>query len=366
MEIDFSILDKLIDDDVAFAVYRLPASQDIHLIIQNDSHVYNTCDHTALTKKNGFVISPFQITDDCPIVVIRPDSHLIGSEEINRFSRNYPSKSRKEKSVTFLNDSTSPENYSMMFDKFQEGLKSGKFEKVVLSRKLKIKLPLDFTFAPVFAKALVSYSNTFVYLAHTSLTGIWIGSTPELFLSEEGGTFHTVALAGTQTVESGTDISTVSWDKKNIHEQQIVADYFKKQFADNQLPFNNSDTYSFGVGNLVHLKTDFHFQKHNQISIGEILGLIHPTPAVCGFPKQEAFEFIIQHETHSRSYYSGFVGNLGMNNKTDLYVNLRCAQISEQSVSLYAGGGILDSSDKGQEWKETQDKMHAMLDILQL
>ncbi len=364
MEIDFSILDKLIDDDVAFAIYRLPTSQDIHLIIQNDNQVYKTNNYLELTEKSGFVISPFQITDECPIVVIRPDKHLIGADDINRFSTNYSSKSKQEKPVNFQDDSTSHEEYTRMFDGFQKELKAGKFQKLVLSRKRKIELPAHFLFANVFSKALCTYPNTLVYLAHTSLTNTWLGSTPELFISEQNGMFHSVALAGTQTVEAGTDISSLFWSEKNVYEQRIVADYFRKQLTDNLLPFSNSETYSFSVGNLAHLKTDFHFQKHDQIRTGEILALIHPTPAVCGFPKEEAFEFINQMENHSRSYYSGFVGNLGMNNRTDLYVNLRCLRVIDRSLSLYAGGGIVASSDREEEWNETEGKMQAMLNIL--
>lgn len=364
MEIDFSILDRLINDDVAFAIYRLPTSQDIHLIIQNDNQVYNTSDYFSLAEKTGFVISPFRVTKDCPIVIIRPDNYLTGAQQITNFARNYSFEKKVSRSGGPLNDTTSEEEYGKMFDAFQEALKEGKFRKLVLSRKRNIELPQNFSFADVFSKALTTYPNTMVYLAHTSLTGTWLGSTPELFLSEQGGMFHTVALAGTQTVEEGADITTLSWDKKNTCEQQIVADYFKKQFTDKLLPFSYSDTYSFSVGNLAHLKTDFHFKKHDGITTGEILSLIHPTPAVCGFPKEEAFEFIHQHETHSRSYYSGFVGNLGMNNRTDLYVNLRCVQMADQSLSLYAGGGILSSSNKEEEWNETEDKMGAMLNIL--
>lgn len=365
MEIDFSILDRLINDDVAFAIYRLPTSQDIHLVIQNDNSVDSVGNYAALTDKIGFVISPFCITDNCPIVVIRPDKLLLGSDEIKCFSTNYRIKSRDRKATNLEYDSTSKEDYSKMFDAFQSKLKAGRVQKLVLSRKRNIELQEGFSFSEVFAKALAAYPNTFVYLAHTSLTGTWLGSTPELFLSEQGGTFHTVALAGTQSVKPGTDVSTLSWNEKNVYEQQIVADYLSKQLTDSLLPFSNSNTYTFPVGNLAHLKTDFHFQKSEGMTTGEILALIHPTPAVCGFPKEEAFAFINQQETHSRSYYSGFVGNLAMNNRTDLYVNLRCMKVTDRFLSLYAGGGILPSSDKEEEWNETEDKMRAMLNILQ-
>ncbi len=364
MEIDLSILDKLINDHVPFAMYRLPASENVHLIVQQGNQVYKTVDFADLSDKSGFVMSPFEITEHSPIILIRPDLHLHGVGEINRFSEGYVSSISNESVVYSENTSTSKENYEQMFSAFQNELNSGNFQKLVLSRKQILALPKNFSFSKVFSKALSIYSNTFVYIAHTPITGVWIGSTPELFLSEKNNLFHTVALAGTQTAKKGQE--PIVWSEKNVQEQQMVADYMKEQLEKKSLPYTHSDTYTLRVGGLAHLKTDFHFQRIGDISIGEILEMIHPSPAVCGLPKAEAFAFINQVESHSRSYYSGFVGNLKMDNSIDLYVNLRCMQITNNSVSLYAGGGILASSDQEEEWKETEDKMQTMLNILSI
>jgi 2-succinyl-5-enolpyruvyl-6-hydroxy-3-cyclohexene-1-carboxylate synthase len=98
--------------------------------------------------------------------------------------------------------------------------------------------------------------------------------------------------------------------------------------------------------------------------IGDLLQELHPTPAVCGLPKEEAFRFIPDNEGYDRSYYSGFTGWLDTEGHTDIYVNLRCMEIKPGEAILYAGGGILASSEVESEWMETGDKMNTMRSIL--
>jgi isochorismate synthase len=367
MEIDFSILDLLIKDDVAFAIWRLPLTGDIHMIVQKDRHLFTTDMLAPLDKESGFILSPFQFSANQPIVLIRPDLRLTGREEIEKFVREYSSDGVQACSGQLpVPISTSREEYEQIFRNFQKALSRGDFQKLVLSRILSLGRPQNFSVANAYRKALSIYPNAFVYVAHTSRTGTWLGSSPELFLAEQTGMFHTVALAGTQRIgDPLMSQEPLAWDTKNLREQAIVADYMRHQLKAKGLAYSDSETYNFRVGDLAHLKTDFYFQKNPMMQIGQVLEMIHPTPAVSGFPKQEAFQFIINTERHSRSYYSGFVGNLSMNNRTDLYVNLRCLQIFPKNLALYAGGGILTSSVQEEEWKETEDKLQAMLNLIQ-
>ena len=108
----------------------------------------------------------------------------------------------------------------------------------------------------------------------------------------------------------------------------------------------------------------FYFLLKNTDHIGDLLQELHPTPAVCGLPKEEAFRFIPDNEGYDRSYYSGFTGWLDTEGHTDIYVNLRCMEIKPGEAILYAGGGILASSEVESEWMETGDKMNTMRSIL--
>ena len=123
--------------------------------------------------------------------------------------------------------------------------------------------------------------------------------------------------------------------------------------------------YSARAGELAHLKSDFRFTLPDNQKLGDLINLLHPTPAVCGLPKEDAYQFILQHEGYDRSYYSGFIGWISPSGHTDLYVNLRCMNIHADTYTLFAGGGLLASSKLEEEWNETEDKMNTMRNILE-
>ena len=112
------------------------------------------------------------------------------------------------------------------------------------------------------------------------------------------------------------------------------------------------------------LKTDFLFQLKETGFLGDLLKELHPTPAVCGLPKDKAYQFITEHEGYDRRYYSGYVGWIDPEGHTDIYVNLRCMEIRSTETKLYAGGGILPSSEVRSEWKETGEKMKTMMSLI--
>ena len=118
------------------------------------------------------------------------------------------------------------------------------------------------------------------------------------------------------------------------------------------------------AANLVHLRSDFTFSLPDNHHLGDLLMALHPTPAVCGLPKREAFDFIVRNEHTPRRYYSGFMGPLNMNDATHLYVSLRCMNIDGETYHLYAGGGLLKDSVEEQEWLETEAKMQTMRELL--
>ena len=112
---------------------------------------------------------------------------------------------------------------------------------------------------------------------------------------------------------------------------------------------------------------------------------MHPTPAVCGYPKQKAKDFILQNETYSRAYYTGFLGELNLkqsktrntnrrnveNNAyatvktySNFYVNLRCMQFKDDKALIYVGGGITKDSVAENEWEETLNKTKTIGNVL--
>lgn len=96
----------------------------------------------------------------------------------------------------------------------------------------------------------------------------------------------------------------------------------------------------------------------------KLINALHPTPAVCGLPKAVAEAFILQNENYDRSYYSGYLGELNLNERTSLFVNLRCVELENNLASIYVGGGITADSIPENEWEETVSKAEVMKKVL--
>ena len=365
-------IESMMQSSHSFALYRLPWTDECILVLQTKDVAEILTDITQLNGKRGFVIAPFRLSEDHPLMLIRPDIVASGWEAISK------ALSYEEENVTlhsvkchFTNTKTTLyerplqeglEGYREVFTRFINPLQKKTFQKLVLSRMETCTLTEGFSPLRAFVKACNSYPRMMIYLCHTPVTGTWLGSTPEIILSGSTPHWKTVALAGTLPIVNG--VEPTEWNDKNKEEQGIVAEYVRKIIKKHGQKMTEKGPYTARAGQLVHLKTDFLFQLKETGSLGNLLKELHPTPAVCGLPKEEAYRFITENEGYDRRYYTGFIGWMDPKGQTDLYVNLRCMEIRSTEVKLYAGGGILPSSEVRSEWEETGAKMKTMKNLL--
>ncbi len=362
-ETDFiPVIDELIRRKCTFAMYRLPGEATPRFLMQSGGPVRRISSMEELNQQKGFVIAPFRASAECPVVLIQPDLFSLNEartwvEEMEAApSDNLAPDAFVEATTT--SDATYWERYAQCFEVFIHALHTKRFDKLVLSRKQEQAMPSGFSPAAAFYRACRQYIYSYVYLCYTPETGLWLGSTPEIILSGEQGFWHTMALAGTQSVQDG--VLPQEWDEKNREEQAYVSSYIREQLHSLGIVPQEKGPYPVFAGALSHLRTDFRFALPGHDRLGSLLALLHPTPAVCGLPKEEAYRFILDHEGYNRRYYSGFIGWLDPAGKTDLYVNLRCMNMAGGVPVLYAGGGLLASSTLDDEWQETEKKMQTM------
>jgi isochorismate synthase len=112
--------------------------------------------------------------------------------------------------------------------------------------------------------------------------------------------------------------------------------------------------------NFDHLKTTIFAENIALEKAKILLNELHPTPAVCGVPKDKALKIINELEANNRSFYTGYIG-LVENNELELFVNLRCASVFKDSVSVFVGGGITTKSNPEKEWEETELKSKVII-----
>ncbi|WP_185853192.1 chorismate-binding protein [Blattabacterium cuenoti] len=263
-------------------------------------------------------------------------------------------KDTSEDKSSFLTYSS---EYKNLIQKAIEEIRKGHFQKVVLSRSIKISFH-TFYFKKTFQKLIFSYPNALISLWYDIHHGFWIGCSPELLMKFHENKFKTVALAGTVWDQQ-------KWTKKEIEEHKIVIKYIIHLLKSYKGSIFLEKTKTVEMGHLKHLETPIFFSFLEKPDYYEILDRLHPTPSICGFPKKESLDFIQKYEGYKRNFYTGSIG-IGSRKNMELYLHLRCARIKEdkKEITLYAGSGITVDSNIDQEYIETENKVKNILSQL--
>ena len=117
---------------------------------------------------------------------------------------------------------------------------------------------------------------------------------------------------------------------------------------------------TIGAGEVVHLRSRIEADLGDG-ALSDVVLALHPTPAVCGTPREAAREFIRDHEAHDRGCYAGFWGPWYPDGRTELYVNIRCLRHAGDRGVIFTGAGITSGSDPQKEWEETEQKAQTWL-----
>jgi isochorismate synthase len=333
-----------------FAAFRLPRHNQVGIIANStETDTILIRDYEDLNGKSGFVFAPFSITKEYPCV-------LLPYNTVEEYPAPIPNTEIPAAEETGRNSSPS-EEYIARYTAFITALQEGEYRKLVLSRSRTINFD-SFPTVDAFISACHHYPELYIYMYKSEHAGTWLGCTPEPILTGESGNMQTVAMAGTQLSTTNSE-----WSKKDTDEQAAVSEHIKARLDRAGIECRTTGAYPFKAGHLTHLRTDFNFRITGAANLGSILKSLHPTPAVSGLPQRKAVDFILNNEGYERKYYSGFLGMINPDGRSDLYVNLRCMNILPRCVTLYAGGGLLSTSTLDSEWKETEEKLRTITSI---
>ena len=357
---------------VAFALYRLPYANEYVRMIQHEGQVEELHTYTELNGRAGFVMAPFSVSVNEPILLMHPDETSI--HDINTEAQ-VPANVTDE---TGLQGDESErrkerERYAVDFANFHTHVQNHTFKKIVLARCKQLSKPEEVNVEQLFIRTCQLYPRMFVALVSMPQSGTWLMATPEILLEGNGSTWHTMALAGTMKLREdqmdfdipfGDASKKIAWSAKDIEEQRFVATYINEAIEQFTYDYTEKGPYTCRAGSLVNLRSDFSFTLPENGKLGSFLNRLHPTPAVCGLPKEDVRSFILKNECSPRRYYSGFSGILNPDGETHLYVSLRCMEILSNRYILHAGGGLMSDSTEEKEWEETEAKMETMLQVI--
>jgi isochorismate synthase len=347
MKIILEKASKHLEQNLPFVIYCKPNSDKITGFFQQNDILYEATDFT----EKGFVFASF---DGSKTILIPEKESEIKTEFFQK------------KEITVLNkevvlaNETIKNQFENLVAKGIQAIENNQFKKVVLSRKESVEL-VDFDLVRTFESLVYLYPTTFVYCFYHPKVGTWLGATPEQLLKAKGQEFKTIALAGTQKDAGSND---VIWPKKEQEEQQFVTDYIVEKVKNVASELVVSKPYSLKAGSIWHIKTDISGTLNSSSSLREVVQLLHPTPAVCGFPKENSKTFILENEKYDRTFYTGFLGELNSDDQTDLFVNLRCMEIDDAKAHLFMGCGITKDSIPEKEWEESSNKSVTMKRVL--
>ncbi|TZF99533.1 hypothetical protein FW781_06290 (plasmid) [Chryseobacterium panacisoli] len=245
------------------------------------------------------------------------------------------------------------EEYCKTLHEVIEVIKENNLPKLVYSRR---KIFTDFktiNYRESFKNLCKSYPNAFRYLFNDGQNA-WMGAFSEVLgkFNKTTHEFETMALAGTLPVSE-------EWSEKEIEEQKPVTSYIQDILTNYSDHVKQSETYDHISGNIKHLRTDFK-TKIKPEDLDRIIQDLHPTPAVCGIPKDFCNENIRKYEKFPREFYAGYI-KVETEESILYFVNLRCARLYKDSVHIFVGGGITAQSNPEKEWTETELKSEAIL-----
>lgn len=247
-------------------------------------------------------------------------------------------------------------------------------EKVVLARQLKVEADQLLDHAYV-ASRLARDPSVTAYAVPLPRAGgplrTLVGGTPELLVAKRSNRVLSNPLAGSarRMADPQQDQAVsrqLSASEKNLREHAAVVECI----LDLLTPYCSQLVAPAGpslqtTASMWHLGTQIEGTlKDDTVSAAGLAALLHPTPAVGGLPTAAALALIDELEPFDRSFYAGAVGWVDRQGDGEWYIALRCGEICERSIALYAGAGIVAGSHPEAEAQETSAKFLALLEAL--
>lgn len=242
-------------------------------------------------------------------------------------------------------------------------------DKVVLARDLVATSASEIEPRAILKKLAAEYPSTWTF----AVDGL-VGATPELLLRLSRGMVTSRVLAGTipKTGDDEKDLAlaaSLARSSKDLEEHE----YAVRSVAEALEPFCSSTNvpespFVLHLANVMHLATDVTgalIETKQRVDAFSLLKSLHPSAAVCGTPRNIAFDIIDEIEGMNRGRYAGPVGWIDASGDGELGIALRTGQITGKEIRIYAGCGIVAGSNPEKELEESAAKMIPMKSALQ-
>ncbi|MBJ7222344.1 isochorismate synthase [Brenneria sp. L3-3C-1] len=245
--------------------------------------------------------------------------------------------------------------------------REGKLTKVVLSRLLDIELSAPVDHRVLLARLLAREPDAYHFYVPLD-DGALLGASPELLLRKSGRDLHSTPLAGSAARANIPPADRRAGQQlldsaKDGYEHRVVINEMRRVLTSRCRQLHIPETPQLlSTATLWHLATAISGETATDADNALSLAcLLHPTPALCGYPTDTARRLIADLEPFERGLFGGIVGWCDAQGNGEWVVTIRCGEVRENRVRLFAGAGIVPDSQPVSEWNETGVKLSTML-----
>ena len=262
-----------------------------------------------------------------------------------------------------------PERYEDAVARAVERIRAGEFEKAVLAREVTVEAPSAHDPAALYGALRELFPSCFCFCVGTP-EAAFLGASPELLVRRDGASVATVALAGSTRRSADPAVDDHLGERllrseKDRREHAIVVRRIQRSLRPRSVWVEAAPEPGLvRVANIQHLATPIRAQLAEPRSAIELAGLLHPTPAVGGEPREAALAAIAELEEMDRGWYAGPVGWMDAAEDGEFCVALRSALLRDRDAHLFAGQRHRRRLDPAAELAETELKLDALLPLL--
>jgi menaquinone-specific isochorismate synthase len=264
---------------------------------------------------------------------------------------------------------TAPEAWRTQVEAALERIETADLTKVVLAQALSVDLEEPVDVPATLERLRRQYPNCYRFLIGRERGGTFFGAPPERLVSKRGERVETEALAGSvprgETPEEDDEhVDRMVGSDKIQREHGLVVEAIRDQLGPLARELEIDDQTIRRLATIQHLRTPISATLEADRHVLDLVEALHPTPAVGGVPPETALETIEETESFDRGWYAAPIGWFDAAGNGEFAVGIRSGLADDETVTLFAGNGIVADSDPTEEWEEVQLKFRPILDEL--
>jgi menaquinone-specific isochorismate synthase len=249
-------------------------------------------------------------------------------------------------------------------------IRAGHVSKVVLARTLDVRLAGPAEPVEVVTHLWAVNRGSHVFLFEPEPGAALVGAAPETVATLRDGVFHATAVAGSirrgESAREQAELAArlLASEKDRVEQRIALDDMVRRLEAVAHQIRTDPQPHVLTLARIQHLETEIRASVPAGTGVLDLLRLLHPTPAVCGLPRDAALAFLAVEEPFERGWYAGPVGWFDGDGNGIFAPALRTAVHHDGTWRLFAGAGIVEGSEPALEWEETGIKLTPVLEAL--